>query len=135
MSQSRAPGIDGVTADMDAEPLDDHRRDWSERRCSGRDQAAPVERVGIEKDDGGRRPIGTPAFEDKRVQRAVARLREAIDEQDFHDGSEGVRPGRRAQAAWHELRERGRQEGIGGIVEAEVRGSFESSDRTRRQEV
>jgi retron-type reverse transcriptase len=33
-----------------------------------------VERVWIEKDDGGQRPIGKPAFEDKMVQRVVAML-------------------------------------------------------------
>jgi retron-type reverse transcriptase len=58
-----------------------------ERLRSGRYQALPVERVWIEKDDGGQRPIGKPAFEDQIVQRAVAMLREAIDEQDLHDCS------------------------------------------------
>jgi retron-type reverse transcriptase len=43
--------------------------------------------VWIEKDDGGRRPIGKPAFEDTMVQRAVAMLWEAISEQDFSDCS------------------------------------------------
>jgi RNA-directed DNA polymerase len=86
-SQSSAPGIDGVTAKRYAEPLDDNRRDLYVRLCRGRDQAAPVERVWIEKDDGGRRPIGKPAFEDKMVQRAVAMLLEAIYEQDVHDCS------------------------------------------------
>jgi RNA-directed DNA polymerase len=46
-----------------------------------------VERVWIEKDDGGQRPIGKPAVEDKIVQRAVAMRREAIYAQDFWDCS------------------------------------------------
>src|SRR5206468_8402999 len=53
--------------------LHDHLR-------NGRYQAAPVVRVWIEKEDGGQRPIGKPAFEDKIVQRAVAMLLEAIYE-------------------------------------------------------
>jgi Retron-type reverse transcriptase len=72
--KSSAPGIDGVTAQTYAEHLDENLRDLPERLRSGRYQAAPVERVWIEKDDGGQRPIGTPAFEDKIVQRAVAML-------------------------------------------------------------
>ena len=86
-SKSSAAGIDGVTAKIYAECLDDNLRDWHGRRRSGRYRAAPVERVGIEKDDGGQRPIGKPAFEDTIVQRAVAMLLEAIYEQDFHDCS------------------------------------------------
>ena len=70
--QSSAPGIDGGTAQTSAEHLDENRRDLPERLRSGRYQAAPVERGWIEKDDGGQRPIGQPAFEDKSVQRAVA---------------------------------------------------------------
>ena len=62
-------------------------RDLHERRRRGRYQAAPVERVWMEKDDGGQRPMGKPTCEEKTVQRAVAMLLEAIDEQDFYDGS------------------------------------------------
>jgi RNA-directed DNA polymerase len=86
-SKSSAPGIDGVTAQTYAEHLDENLRDLHERLRSGRYQAAPVERVWLEKDDGGQRPIGKPAFEDKIVQRAVAMLLEAVYEQDFYDGS------------------------------------------------
>ena len=81
-SKSSAPGIDGVTAEAYAEHLDENLRDLHERLRSGRSQAAPVERVWIEKEDGSQRPIGTPAFEEKIVQRAVAMLLEAIYEQD-----------------------------------------------------
>jgi RNA-directed DNA polymerase len=111
--KSSAPGIDGVTANRSAEHLDDRLRDVYERLRSGRCQAAPVERVWSEQDDGGRRPIGEPAFEDKIVQRAVAMLLEAIDEQDLHAGSDGFRPGRSAHDAWQALRERCMQAGIG----------------------
>ena len=86
-SKASAAGIDGVTAKQYAEHLDANLRDLHERLRSGRSQAAPVERVWIEKEDGRQRPIGKPTFEDKIVQRAVARLLEAIYEQDFYDGS------------------------------------------------
>ena len=133
--KSSAPGIDGVTAQTYAEHLDENLRDLHERLRSGRYQAAPVERVWIEKDDGGQRPIGKPAFEDKIVQRAVAMLLEAVYEQDFYDGSYGFRPGRSPHEALHELRQRCMTEGIGWIVDADVSGYFDSIDRTRLREV
>jgi len=86
-STSRAAGIDGVTAPQYAAHLDEHWRARPERRRSGRSQAAPVERVWMEKADGGQGPIGKPTCEEKMVQRAVAMRLEAIDEQDFYDGS------------------------------------------------
>ena len=134
-SKSSAAGIDGVTAQQYAEHLEENLRDLHERLRSGRYQAAPVERVWIEKDDGGRRPIGKPAFEDKIVQRAVAMLLEAIYEQDFSDCSYGFRQGRSPHEALHELRERCMTEGIGWIVDADVSGYFDSIDRTRLREV
>src|SRR5438093_402603 len=134
-SKASAAGIDGVTAKQYAEHLDANLRDLHERLRSGRSQAAPVERVWIEKEDGRQRPIGKPTFEDKIVQRAVARLVEAIDEQDFYDGSYGFRQGRSPHDALHELRERCMTEGIGWIVDADSSGYFDSIDRTRLREV
>ena len=134
-SKASAPGIDGVTAQSYAEHLDENLHDLHERLRSGRYQAAPVERVWIAKDDGGQRPIGKPAFEDKIVQRAVAMLLEAIYEQDFYDGSYGFRQGRSPHEALHALRQQCMTEGIGWIVDADVSGYFDSIDRTRLREV
>jgi retron-type reverse transcriptase len=86
-STSSVPGIDGVTAEAYAAHLDENRRDRHARLRRGRSQAAPVERVWIEKDDGSQRPIGQPAGEDTIVQRAVVLRREAIDAQDCADCS------------------------------------------------
>jgi retron-type reverse transcriptase len=134
-SKSSAAGMDGGTARSYAAPLDDNLRDVHERLRSGRYQAAPGERVWIEQDDGGQRPIGKPAFEDKIVQRAVAMRLEAIYEQAFQDCSDGFRPGRRPPAALPAVCERGMQEGIGWIVDADVSGSFDSIARPRLREV
>ena len=134
-SKSSAAGIDGVTAQQYAEHLDDTLRDLHERLRSGRSQAAPVERVWIAKEDGRQRPIGKPTFEEKIVQRAVAMLLEASDEQDCYDGSYGFRQGRSPHDALHELRERCMTEGRGWIVEADISGDFDSIDRTRLRDV
>jgi RNA-directed DNA polymerase len=68
------------------------------------------------------------------VQRAVARRLEASYEQDFSDCSYGLRQGRSPYEARHELCQRCLREGMGGIVEAEVSGYFDSIDRTRLRE-
>jgi RNA-directed DNA polymerase len=133
--KSSAAGIDGVTAHQYAEDLDENLRDLHDRRRQGRYQAAPVVRVWIEKEDGGKRPIGKPAFEDKIVQRAVAMLLEAIYEQDFSDCSYGFRPGRSPHDALRDLRRRCLTEGASWIVDADVSGYFDRIDRTPLREV
>jgi RNA-directed DNA polymerase len=134
-SKASAPGIDGVTAQAYAAHLDDNLRDLHERLRSGRYQAPPGERVWLEKDDGGQRPIGQPTFEDKLVQRAVAMLLEAIYEHDFCDSSDGFRQGRSPHNALPALRERCMTEEIGGIGEADVSGDCDRIDGTRLREV
>jgi group II intron reverse transcriptase/maturase len=133
--KSSAPGIDGVTAKLYAEHLDDNLHDLHERLRNGRYQAVPVVRVWIEKEDGGSRPIGKPGFEDQIVQRAVAMLLEAIYEQDFSDSSYGFRPGRSPHDALREVRPPCMTRGIGWIVDADVSGYFDNIDRARLREV
>jgi RNA-directed DNA polymerase len=53
-------GIDGVTAAMYAEHLEENLRDLHERLRSGRYQAPPVKRHWLAKADGSQRPIGLP---------------------------------------------------------------------------
>jgi retron-type reverse transcriptase len=98
---SSAAGLDGVTAKPYAAPLDEHRRDLPGRLRRGGSQAPPGERVWLEKEEGGPRPLGNPTFEANMVQRAVARRLEARDEQDLQDSSSGLRRGRSPQEARH----------------------------------
>ena len=133
--KSSAPGIDGVTAQEYAAQLDTNLQDLHERLRSGRYIAPPVERVWLTKEDGGQRPIGKPAFEDKIVQRAVVMLLEAIYEQDFHDCSYGFRQGRSPHGALRELRAQCMGKPIGWIVDADISGFFDSIDRSLLQQV
>ncbi len=126
--KSSAPGIDGVTAKEYAEHLDDNLRDLHQRLRSGRYKAPPVERVWLEKPDGGKRPIGKPSFEDKIVQRAVAMLLEQIYEREFHDFSYGFRRGRSPHDALQELREQCYQTNTTWIIDADVSGFFDAID-------
>jgi len=126
--KSAAPGVDGVTARKYAEHLEENLQALHECMRSGRYKAPPVKRVWLDKEDGKKRPIGLPAFEDKIVQRAVTMLLGAIYENDFHDCSYGFRAGRSAHQALHEIRERCMGMNIGWIVDADVSGFFDSID-------
>ena len=97
--------MDKVTAAQYAANLDENLRDLHERLRANRYVAPPVERVWIEKEDGKKRPIGKPCFEDKIVQRAVVMILEAIFEHDFYGFSHGFRKGHSQHQALHELRE------------------------------
>ncbi|MBK7236635.1 MAG: hypothetical protein IPI02_13800 [Sterolibacteriaceae bacterium] len=73
--------------------LDRRVRDLCERSQGYR--APPVRRVDILKGPGGEgtRPLGIPTVEDRLLQRAVARILEAVFEADFLECSYGFRLG------------------------------------------
>jgi retron-type reverse transcriptase len=58
--------------------------------------APPVERVWREKEEGKKRPISTPCFEDTMVQRAVVRIVEALFAPALQACSHGFRKGHSA---------------------------------------
>jgi RNA-directed DNA polymerase len=126
--KSSAPGVDQVTAKQYAENLEANLQDLHERVRDNRYVAPPVERVWIEKDDGKKRPIGKPCFEDKIVQRAVVMILEAIFDHDFYAFSHGFRKGHSQHQALDELREKCRKLNINWIVDADVSGFFDNLD-------
>src|SRR5262249_59009616 len=120
---------DQVTAQQYVENLDENLRELHERLRDNRYVAPPVERVWIEKEDGKKRPIGKPCFEDKIVQRAVVMILEAIFEPAFHAFSHGFRKGHSAHQALEEGRAQCSTLHINWIVDADVSGFFENIDR------
>ena len=87
-----AAGVDHVSAQAYEQHLDANIHGLVERLKQKRYRAKLVRRHYISKGDGTQRPLGIPAVEDKLLQRAVARLLEAIYEQDFLRCSYGYRP-------------------------------------------
>lgn len=87
-----ATGVDQGSAQEYEQHLDANIHDRVERLKQQRYRAKLVRRHSRPKGDGTQRPLGIPAVEDKLLQLAVARLLEAIDEQDFLRCSDGYRP-------------------------------------------
>jgi retron-type reverse transcriptase len=123
-----APGIDAVTAQEYAEPLEANLANLNERLRRGRYRAPPVRCTNLDKEDSSQRRIGIPAFEAKLVQRAVVRLLGAIYEQDFCDRSHSFHEGHSPHQAPHELREQCMELDIGWIVDENVSACFDSLD-------
>jgi RNA-directed DNA polymerase len=125
-----APGIDGVTAQQYAENLEAKLTDLHERLRSVSYKAPAVKRRWLDKEDGKKRPIGIPTFEDKIVQRAVVMLLGAIYEQDFYDFSHGFREDHSPHQALREVREQCMEQNINWIVDADVSACFDSLDHS-----
>jgi group II intron reverse transcriptase/maturase len=128
-----APGVDGQTASVYEENLEENLQSLLDRFKSGLYKAPPVRRVYIPKgsDPTKMRPIGVPTFEDKILQRAVTMVLEAVYEQDFLDCSYGFRPGRSAHQAMETLR-RGLMSMEGGwVLEADIEGFYDNLDHSQ----
>lgn len=106
----KAVGVDGVTKEEYARDLDENLTDLLERMRRMAYRPGPIRRKLIPKDGkpGATRPLGIANFEDKLVQKVMARVLESIYEPIFLDCSYGFRPGRgchdAVKALYHHLR-------------------------------
>ena len=124
-----AVGVDGQSAQMYAERLEENLVSLHERLKSGSYRAPAVRRVHIPKGSGAQmRPIGIPTFEDKVLQKAVTWVLEAVYERDFLDCSYGFRPGRSAHQAVQQLWESTMKVGGGWVLDVDIQGFFDALD-------
>ena len=128
LRRKAAPGVDGMTVDAYAGDLEENLRDLCDRLHGGRYRPRPVRRAYIPKADGGQRPLGILALEDKIVQGAVAEVLNAIYEADFLDCSYGFRPRRSAHQALRTVREAITTEPVNWVLDADIRRYFDSVD-------
>ena len=121
-----AYGVDRVSAQDYEQHLDENIHDLVERLKRKQYRAKLVRRVYIPKGDNRWRPLGIPAIEDKLLQLAVARILQAIYEQDFLRCSYGYRPNVGALDAVDKLTLKLQFGQYHFVVEADIRGFFDN---------
>jgi len=128
LKRSAAPGVDGETVASYEENLAQHLERLHAQIHSGRYRPLPVRRVFILKPDGGQRPLGVPALEDKIVQSAVAEVLSTIYEVDFLGFSYGFRPKRSPHQALQALHTAFMTQSVNWVLDADIRSFFDSVD-------
>ena len=127
-----APGADGMRWEEYGEGLEERLLDLHRRVHAGTYRATPSRRVNIPKPDGGTRPLGVAALEDKIVQKAVVdTLLTPIYEAEFLGFSYGFRPGRGAHDALDALAAGIERRKINWILDADVSQYFDRIERDR----
>jgi len=126
LGRDRASGIDGVSWEEYGKRLGENLEDLVCRLKAKRYKPQPSRRVYIPKDEHSKRPLGLPALEDKIVQKGVAKILEAIYEQDFLEFSYGFRPNRSCHQAIKVVDKAIMKRPINYIIEADIKGFFDN---------
>lgn len=126
LNRDKASGIDGVTWKEYGKNLDENLEELVGRMKAKKYKPLPARRVYIPKDEHSKRPLGLPSLEDKIVQKGIARILEAIYEQDFLDCSYGFRPGRDCHQALNVVDKTIMTRPINHVIEADIRGFFDN---------
>jgi len=128
LKRKASAGVDGETVETYEQNLSCNLKDLCERVHSGCYRPRPVRRVYIPKSDGGQRPLGVPALEDKIVQGAVAEVLSAVYEVDFLGFSYGFRPGRNPHQALAALHTAVMTQCVNWVLDADIRKFYDSVD-------
>ena len=131
MNRRAAGGVDGQSAEQFERELGTQVEAICAQLRAGTYRAPPVRRVEIPKGPGkvGTRPLGIPTTADRLLQRAVARILEAVFEADFLECSYGFRIGRSPHHALQALRKQIVAKKVGQIFEADIRSYFTRINR------
>ena len=127
MNGKKASGADEVTKEMYSEKLEENVEDLVARMKRQAYIPQPAKRVYIPKPGTDvKRPLGIPAYEDKLVQAALAKILNAIYEQDFMECSFGFRPNRGCHDALKLLNKIVNDECIRYVVDTDIKGFFDN---------
>lgn len=135
LRKDAAAGIDKMTVVEYRKNLKENIADLHRRLVNRKYRAQPARRVWIPKGDGSQRPLAILVLEDKIVQRAVARLLEAVYEPHFHAFSHGFRRGRSAHGALTYLRQQCLKLGINWIVDADLAKFFDTIEHSHLRRI
>ena len=125
LKKDAAPGVDLVDFYEYQADLDENIAHLVKRLKQKKYRAKLVRRRYIPKINGKLRPLGIPATDDKVLQYAVAKILEAIYEEDFLDVSYGYRPRTGPQKAVQDLTRNLQFGRFSHIVEADIRSFFD----------
>ena len=128
VNKDASAGIDRVTKAEYEVNLEERLEDLHQRVHRGSYRAQPSRRAYIPKPDGGRRPLGIAALEDKIVQGAVVEVLNCIYEEDFKGFSYGFRPGKGPQQALDALWVAVAHHKVNWVLDADIRGFFDAID-------
>lgn len=127
MNTKKAPGVDEVTKEMYDCNLLENIDDLIGRMKRQAYKPQPAKRVYIPKPGtSNKRPLGIPSYEDKLVQAALAKILNAIYEQDFLECSFGFRPNRSCHDALKLLDKIVNKPSIHYIVDTDIKGFFDN---------
>ena len=130
LKRTASAGVDGLVWTEYEDGVDERLLDLHGRVHSGAYRALPSRRVEIPKPDGGTRPLGIAAIEDKIVQKVVVDvILTPIYEPAFLGFSYGFRPGRGAHDALDALAFGIQRRKVNWIVDADIRAFFDRLSR------
>ena len=130
INRKASAGVDRIDAIMYEEDLIGNIKQLATQVKERTYRSKLVLRKYIPKGKGKLRPLGIPAVADKLLQRAVAKILEAIYEQDFLSCSYGYRPGTGAHKAVSQLTDELMFGRYHYIVEADIKGFFNHIDHS-----
>src|SRR5699024_7214300 len=129
LEENKALGVDRTTKAMYAENLQDNITNLVERLKKKSYRPQPARRTYIDKaGTKEKRPLGIPAYEDKIVQRGMAKILSTIYENDFLDNSFGFRPNRNCHDALKILNVYLEKRRTSYVVDADIKGFFDNVD-------
>ena len=133
--KNRAVGNDDVTAEEYGNDLDYNIAKLVKRMKEGNYYPQPSKRVYIDKGNGKKRPLGLPSFEDKIVDRTMAKILNAIYEPLFLDCSYGFRPSLNAHQALKDLNDSINFKNVNYIIDADIKGFFDNVNKSKLKEM
>ena len=126
--KNKATGVDRVTKAEYEANLDENISNLLEKMKQFSWRPQPARRTYIEKDGKAeKRPLGIPAYEDKLVQGAMAKVLIAIYEEKFYNYSFGFRPNKDCHQAIDFL-DKKLWNWTNWVVDADIKGFFDAVD-------
>jgi RNA-directed DNA polymerase len=119
-----AAGVDGESLAAFEKDLKGNLYKVWNRMSSGSYFPPPVRFVEIEKENGGKRPLGIPTVADRVAQTVVKMMLEPLLEPKFHSDSYGYRPGKSALDAVGVARQRCWR--TDWVIDLDIKGFFDS---------